>query len=91
MKECPKARQVNCQNTGDLGSIQSLWYNDNIVETSSDQAEKIADDAEGLTCEAQTEEEKKEMLIGAHEDLVKIDETNLAKFQDLLTFLKNEE
>ena len=37
-------------------------------------------------------QEKKEMLIGAHEDLVKIDETNLkAKFQDLLTFLKNEE
>ncbi|QXD22870.1 STAS domain-containing protein [Opitutia bacterium ISCC 51] len=63
----------------------------NIVENSSDQTEKISDGAEGLSCEAQTEEEKKEMLIGAHEDLVKIDETNLAKFQDLLTFLKNEE
>lgn len=46
---------------------------------------------EELDQESQTEEEKKEMLLSAHEDLVKIDKSNLEKFEDLLTFLKNEE
>lgn len=48
-------------------------------------------DAKGLVNEAQTEEQKKEMLIGAHEDLVKVDDSNLNKFEDLLTFLRNED
>lgn len=60
----------------------------NIVDNGS---AEVSSSTVGLTEESQTEEEKKEMLIGAHEDLVKIDESNLAKFQDLLTFLKNEE
>lgn len=46
---------------------------------------------EGLDVEKQSEQQKKEMLISAHEDLVKIDRSNLEKFEDLLTFLKNEE
>ena len=62
-----------------------------IVENTNDQTSKPSEEVERLTQESQTEDEKKEMLIGAHEDLVKIDESNLAKFQDLLTFLKNEE
>ena len=60
-------------------------------ETGASDAPEVSDSTEELVKESQTEEEKKEMLIGAHEDLVKIDESNLAKFQDLLTFLKNEE
>ncbi len=48
-------------------------------------------DAKGLVGEIQTEEQKKEMLIGAHEDLVKVDDSNLNKFEDLLTFLRNED
>lgn len=60
----------------------------NIVESG---AVTVSETAECLNLETQTEEEKKEMLIGAHEDLVKIDQSNLAKFEDLLTFLKNEE
>lgn len=60
----------------------------NIVENGIGE---VSGSAESLCTELQTEEEKKEMLIGAHEDLVKIDDSNLAKFQDLLTFLKNEE
>ena len=63
----------------------------NIVENGGGEAAEASDSTEELSKESQTEEEKKEMLIGAHEDLVKIDESNLAKFQDLLTFLKNEE
>ena len=47
--------------------------------------------AKGLVGEIQTEEQKKEMLIGAHEDLVKVDDSNLNKFEDLLTFLRNED
>ena len=45
----------------------------------------------GLSDEEQTEDQKKDMLIEAHEDLVKMDEANLSKFEDLLTFLKNED
>ena len=62
-----------------------------IVEDSGASSAEICKQTEELTKEDQTEEEKKQMLIGAHEDLVKIDESNLAKFEDLLTFLKNEE
>jgi len=62
-----------------------------IVEELAEEKTEESGNTEGLAEEVQTEEEKKEMLIGAHEDLVKIDETNLGKFQDLLTFLKNEE
>ena len=62
-----------------------------IVETSAVDSALDSPEAEGLSEEVQTEEQKKEMLIGAHEDLVKIDNTNLERFQDLLTFLKNEE
>ena len=51
----------------------------------------LSDDSKGLAEENLTEEEKKEMLINAHEDLGKVDEANINKFQDLLTFLKNEE
>ena len=47
--------------------------------------------AKGLSGEVQAEEQKKEMLIGAHENLVKVDDANLNKFQDLLTFLRNED
>ena len=43
-----------------------------------------------LEAEEQTEEEKKEMLIGAHEDLVEIDKKNLPKFENLLNFLRSE-
>ena len=62
-----------------------------IVEKDSAHTVEPSGSVERLHGESQTEDEKKEMLIGAHEDLVKIDEANLAKFQDLLTFLKNEE
>jgi anti-sigma B factor antagonist len=62
-----------------------------IVDSASGESAPFAVEAEGLPEEAQTEEQKKQMLIGAHEDLVKIDSANLDKFQDLLTFLKNEE
>ena len=44
-----------------------------------------------LALEAQTEKQKKDMLLSAHEDLVKIDKSNESKFQDLLNFLKNED
>ena len=45
----------------------------------------------GLVEEEQTEDQKKNMLIEAHKDLIRIDEANLSKFVDLLTFLKNED
>ena len=62
-----------------------------IVEDSSHGTGADSSQSEGLIKEDQSEAEKKAMLIQAHEDLVKIDDSNLAKFQDLLTFLKNEE
>lgn len=43
-----------------------------------------------LDAESQTEEEKKEMLIGAHEDLVEVDRKNLSQFENLLNFLRSE-
>ncbi len=45
----------------------------------------------GLDSEVQSESQQKEMLIDAHEELVKIDESNESKFQDVLTFLKSED
>jgi anti-sigma B factor antagonist len=62
-----------------------------ITENPVSKISKLSPDTENLTGGDQTEEQKKEMLIGAHEDLVEIDKANLEKFQDLLTFLKNEE
>jgi anti-sigma B factor antagonist len=59
-----------------------------IVENSDRECDSTST---GLLSEEQTEEQKKHMLIEAHEDLVKMDEENLNKFEDLLTFLKNEE
>ena len=47
--------------------------------------------AVGLDNEVQSEAQQKEMLIDAHEELVKIDKSNESKFQDVLTFLKNED
>ncbi|MBC9888404.1 MAG: anti-sigma factor antagonist [Opitutae bacterium] len=43
-----------------------------------------------LQAENLTEEKKKEMLIGAHEDLVEVDRKNLPKFENLLNFLRSE-
>ncbi|MCZ6675015.1 MAG: anti-sigma factor antagonist, partial [Verrucomicrobia bacterium] len=63
----------------------------NLVETLPDEATSTGSKAEGLNTEEQTEDQKKKMLIGAHENLVKIDDENLSKFQDLLRFLKNED
>lgn len=62
-----------------------------LVEDSPSGSSSTAGKATELAAEEQTEEQKKAMLVGAHEDLVKIDKDNLSKFQDLLTFLKNED
>ena len=43
-----------------------------------------------LESENQTEEETKQMLIGAHEDLVEADQENLSQFENLLNFLRAE-
>jgi anti-anti-sigma regulatory factor len=62
-----------------------------IVTIAEDNLKESDNTSTGLSGEVQTEEEKKEMLIESHEDLVKLDEANLNKFEDLLTFLKNED
>ena len=62
-----------------------------IVTIIEDNVKESDNASTGLSGEVQTEEEKKEMLIESHEDLVKLDEANLNKFEDLLTFLKNED
>lgn len=50
--------------------------------------------AEGLhiqpTASAKTEVEKARLILQAHENLVEIDETNRARFQDVIIFLKNQ-
>lgn len=42
-----------------------------------------------LTCGDRTEEENARLVLEAHENLVAADEGNRAKFQDVLTFLRN--
>ena len=42
-----------------------------------------------LVCEAHTELENARLVLEAHENLVAADEVNRAKFQDVLTFLRN--
>jgi anti-sigma B factor antagonist len=42
-----------------------------------------------LECSAKTELENARLVLEAHENLVSADETNRAKFQDVLSFLKN--
>ena len=44
---------------------------------------------EGLACPDRTEMENAKLVLEAHENLVAADERNQAKFQDVLSFLKN--
>ncbi len=42
-----------------------------------------------LECRKQTEIEHARLVLEAHENLVSADESNRAKFEDVLTFLRN--
>lgn len=45
---------------------------------------------EGLSNVKQDQKENARMILNAHENLVEIDESNLAKFQDVISFMKNQ-
>lgn len=52
----------------------------------------VASQGEGgkvLDCRVQTELEQARLVLEAHENLVEADESNRAKFQDVLAFLKS--
>lgn len=50
---------------------------------------QFAGGEEALACEEQPELDTARMALEAHENLVATDESNRAKFQDVMTFLKN--
>lgn len=72
-----------------LELIRNLGLHRLLIVDAGEPKVGIEQAATALPCAARTELENARLVLDAHENLVAVDEANRAKFQDVLSFLKN--
>jgi anti-sigma B factor antagonist len=72
-----------------LELVRSLGLHRLMLVESGDLPLGLTDTSRPLECEDKSDLDRAELALEAHQNLIKADEANLDKFQDVLVFLKN--
>ena len=75
--------------TRNLELVRSLGLHRLMQLESGELSVALTDSSHALNCEGKSELDNAKLALEAHQNLVKFDESNRVKFQDVLTFLKN--
>jgi anti-sigma B factor antagonist len=71
-----------------LELVRNLGLHRLLTIDSGDASINLGAPATALTCQSKSELESAKLVLGAHENLISVDESNRAKFEDVLSFLK---
>jgi len=90
LRKLSPAGQLTLTRVGprNLELVRNLGLHRLLTVDSTDTAADLAGAAKSISCEGRTELESAKMVLQAHESLVAADETNRAKFEDVLSFLR---
>jgi anti-anti-sigma factor len=72
-----------------LELVRSLGLHRLMTVESGELPIALSSSSRALSCEGKSELDSAKLALEAHQNLVKADESNLEKFQDVLVFLKN--
>lgn len=75
--------------TRNLELVRSLGLHRLMHVEEGELAGPLSDSSKVLNCEGKSELDNAKLALEAHENLVKVDESNREKFQDVLVFLKH--